>query len=78
MSDAVNEMLKQTERLSVDKQTESEEVEDDEIPDVFSLNRVPPKRVYTKRVRYKFVGRMKPMPYDLDDDTSTDEGESRG
>ncbi len=74
MKTEASEILKQAERLSVDEQMEGEEAEDDEIPDVFSLNRVPPKRVYTMRVSYKFVGRMKPMTYDLDDDV-TDDGD---
>ena len=29
---------------------------------------IPPKRTYTKRVRYRFIGKGKPLPYDLDDD----------
>jgi hypothetical protein len=118
MSTAVNEILKQVDRLSTDEQLElaaklnerlerhtepdsdngylpepvevapdpqteaearlheeteaeaclSEETEEDEIPDVFSLNRVPPKRTYTMHVKYKFVGRGKPRPYPLEDE----------
>ena len=40
----------------------------DETLDVFSLNRVPPKRTYTMRVKYKFIGRGQPRPYPLDDE----------
>lgn len=36
--------------------------------DVFSLNRVPPKRTYTTHVRYNFVGRGKPRPFPLEDE----------
>ncbi|MGH9832901.1 MAG: hypothetical protein ACREBD_28385 [Blastocatellia bacterium] len=50
-----------------------EEADDDSILDVFSLNRVPPKRTYTMQVSYKFIGRGKPMPYELDDDDLLDE-----
>jgi hypothetical protein len=56
----------------------SEETDDDSILDVFSLNRVPPKRTYTMKVRYKFVGRGKPMPYELDDDLLDEEASSKG
>jgi hypothetical protein len=41
----------------------SEDKEHEAGLDVFSLNRVPPKRTYTIRVRYKFAGRGKPLPY---------------
>lgn len=41
---------------------------DNEILDVFSLNRVPPKRTYMARARFHRVGRGKPMPYKLDDE----------
>ena len=44
------------------------EPDDGKIPDVFSLNRVPPQRTYTMRVRYKFVGPGKPKPYPLSDE----------
>lgn len=33
---------------------------------VSSLNVMPPKRTYTARVRYHFVGRGRPLPYDFD------------
>lgn len=46
----------------------SEEAEEGETPDVFSLNRVPPKRSYTMRVKYEFVGRGKPRPYPLENE----------
>ncbi len=29
----------------------------------------PAKRTYTKRVRYHYVGRGKPLPYEIDDNT---------
>lgn len=35
--------------------------------DVHCLNRVLPKRTYTIKVRYKFVGRLQPRRYDLGD-----------
>lgn len=44
------------------------EPDEGKIPDVFSLNRVPPQRTYTMRVRYKFVGPGKPKPYPLGDE----------
>ena len=39
--------------------------DDNELPDVFSLNRVPPKRVYMARAKFHHVGRGKPMSYNL-------------
>jgi hypothetical protein len=118
MSTAVNEILKQVDRLSMDEQLELaaklnerlerhaepdsdngylpepnevapeaeteaearlyEETEDDEIPDVSTLNRVPPKRTYMARARFHYVGRGKPLPYDLDDDLCADDEESEG
>jgi hypothetical protein len=45
-----------------------EGAEDDFIEDVFSLNRVPPKHTYMARAKFHYVGRGKPMPYELDDD----------
>ena len=50
-----------------------EETDDDSILDVFSLNRVPPKRTYMARARFHYVGRGKPMPYELDDDLLEEE-----
>jgi len=50
-----------------------EEADDDSILDVFSLNRVPPKRTYMARARFHYVGRGKPMPYELDDDLLEEE-----
>jgi hypothetical protein len=38
---------------------------DDEVTDVFSLNRVPPKYSYQARAKFYYVGRGKPMPYNL-------------
>ena len=35
--------------------------------DVFSLNRVPPKRAYTMRARFHYAGRGKPRRYDFGD-----------
>jgi hypothetical protein len=54
-----------------------EETDDDSIHDVFSLNRVATKRTYTMQVSYKFVGREKPIPYELDD-LLDEEAESEG
>ena len=42
---------------------EEEGVPDDEL----TYDPVPPKKVFTVRVKYRFVGRMKPMPYQLDE-----------
>jgi hypothetical protein len=37
--------------------------------DVADLAYGPAKRTYTKRVRYDYIGRGKPLPYGIDDDT---------
>ena len=55
-----------------------EEAADDFIVDVFSLNRVPPKRTYLARAKFHYVGRGKPMPYELDDDLRDEEESSEG
>lgn len=58
---------------------ESDEAEDDDaIFDVHSLNRVPPKRTYLARAKFHFVGRGKPMPYELDSDLLEEETVSEG
>jgi len=36
---------------------------------VDDYNSLPPKRVFSIFVKYKFVGRGKPMPYRIDDGT---------
>ncbi|MCG3161672.1 MAG: hypothetical protein JMDDDDMK_02869 [Acidobacteria bacterium] len=42
--------------------------EDTEEPlDVFSLEVMPPKWVYTAQAQYHFVGRGEPLPYDFRD-----------
>ena len=46
----------------------SAEAAEEDWLDVFSLNHVPPKRVYLARARFHYVGRGKPMPYELDAD----------
>ncbi|MGH9837334.1 MAG: hypothetical protein ACREEM_00945 [Blastocatellia bacterium] len=38
------------------------------IPDAFDLNRVPPKRTYTMQARYKFAGRLTPLPFELEEE----------
>jgi hypothetical protein len=40
----------------------------DGIPDAFELNRAPPKRTYTIRGRFQFLGRATPLPLELDED----------
>lgn len=43
-----------------------EEREETDI-DVHTLNRIPPKRTYEIEAEFEFVGRGKPMKYDLSD-----------
>ncbi len=40
---------------------------------VSSLNVILPKRTYSRRVRYHFAGRGRPLPYDEFNDNDTDE-----
>lgn len=54
----------------------SENDEEEDWLDVFRLNHVPPKRTYMARARFHYVGRGKPMPYELDDDLRDDEERS--
>lgn len=35
--------------------------------DVLAYNHVPPKRVFTIKTQYKFIGRMKPRQFSLDE-----------
>lgn len=46
---------------------EDEEGEDYIDIDVHKLNRIPPKRTYEIEAEFEFVGRGKPMKYDLSD-----------
>jgi len=41
--------------------------EESAIPDISSLNRVPPTRTYVIRTKYRYAGVGKPRPYPLDD-----------
>lgn len=41
--------------------------DDPENEDPFGYNSVPLEIVGTIKVRYKFIGELKPMPYDWDD-----------
>lgn len=73
---SASESLPPAQALAVEQG--SEEAEEEFITDVFSLNRVPPKRTYMARARFRYVGRGKPMPYELDDDLLDAEEGSAG
>lgn len=45
----------------------SENEEEGDWLDTLDLKLMPLKIAYTKHVRYRFVGRMKPLPYDFGD-----------
>lgn len=53
----------------IDKLTSTEKeislTSDDEYP---YYNDVPPKRTFTVKARFRFTGRMKPLPFILDDE----------
>ncbi len=49
------------------EESESEDEEGDDWLDTLDLKLMPPKRVYTARVRFHYVGRMEPLPYDFGD-----------
>ena len=59
---ALDKIIEEFELKSTTKETE-EEID----IDVHTLNRIPPKRTYEIEAEFEFVGRGKPLKYDLDD-----------
>ena len=58
--------------IGIEASLNDEDEFDDSNLDVFSLNRVPPLRTNMMEVKFKYIGRGKPMPHQLDDDLLDD------
>ncbi|MGH9844129.1 MAG: hypothetical protein ACREEM_35840 [Blastocatellia bacterium] len=63
-------------QLGVEARGHENDGEDDWL-DTLDLKLMPPKRTYTARVRFHYVGRLQPLPYDFGDFFDEDEEEER-
>ena len=65
-TEAINIAIERIIREFEQSKANVEEVEDLDI-DVHTLNRIPPKKAFTVKANFRFIGRGKPMKYDLSD-----------